>query len=238
MNMMQTLRLHRLRCVVLRNPAQAVVHLRRLTESALSAGLDAGLRIDLRILLAETSLRCLPTGADLRLRHITAALDACHEAAEVAGAMQPVDWPRLTVALGVGADIAVWAGLSRAVDACDGYVVAATNCDPPDERRVVFAGALRAVAVYHHIDCAQGRRLMATAERIELGRSRPAERAVAMFGAAVAAMLNGCQQPERHRVAGLPPALPGGVLDPGLDAPSPDHLAHRIAARPGTHSCR
>lgn len=242
--MTDTIRLHRLRCVVLRNPELAVDHLRRLTDPAgravFGGVLEAGdaLTIDLRILLAESSLRIVPAEADQRRRNVTAALDACHQAARAAGAMEPVDWRRLTVALGVGADIAVLAGLPEAVEACDGYVVAASNCDPPDERRVVLAGGLRAVAVYHHVDCAEGRRLMATVQLLQSRQRRSSELTAAMFRRAVKAMQDGCRRHGGyHGGARHPPSLPGGVLHPGLTAPPPEHLAHRIRARPAAHSC-
>lgn len=227
--------LHRLRSVALRNPERAVEHLLQLTDAATVERATGPVGVDVRILLAEARQRSQPPGPDPRLRHVTAALDACHDAAQAAGALHPVDQNRIVIALAVAADIAVWAGLPQAVPACDSYVVAAADCDPPDESRIVFAGALRAVAIYQHVDCRAGSDLMNTARDLH---PAPCTAAVkAMFNAAAYAMRHSCREGGYQRAVGHPPPLPGGLLHPTLGDPAPDHLAHRIRAHLAAHTC-
>jgi hypothetical protein len=214
--------LHRLRTVTLRNPGQDADHLRR----RLTRGAIAELDVDLRILLAE---------ALQRHRDVGAALDTAADAARAAASLPPRDRSRLIMALAVGADLAVCAGLDEAVEACDSYLNATTYDNPPNLHRVLLAGALRAVAVYQGVDCQQGRHLLTT-----LSHRFPSDnaRTVTTVQAGIAAMTAGCRPRRPDRPSGPPPPLPGGVLHPSLADPPGDYLAYRVRAHAAdVHTC-
>ncbi|GAA2617142.1 hypothetical protein [Paractinoplanes durhamensis] len=204
-----------LRLATRRSPATTAGRLRHLLAEPAQA--DPQVTADLRALHAEVLLQC----GDL-----DGALDASVAAAHAAGTLHHRDWPRLITALLISADLAVWAGHPHAVAACDSTLSAFTGLDRPDPDRETVAAALHAVAVFHHTDAGHGYTLLDN-----LSRTVPQGPIDAMLAAGLAAMRTGPRVGGRPR-HGVPPPVPGGVLQPRLDTTTAAYLASRVHARP------
>jgi hypothetical protein len=208
-----------LRMVALRNPLKAAA---RLSDLLHTAGQQPTSKVtaDRVLLLAE---------AWHRGGRIGEAISACREAA--AAALQPQDWPRVVTALMVGADLAVCDGQDHAVEACDSAVNAFTYLSQPDRWRLLIASGLRAVAVYHRLDCEQGQRdLAALTSQVPAGHPLGAA-----LAAASDAMRGGCTPGQHHRPVGPPPPLAGAILQPHLETISTSLLTYRVLCWPGKH---
>lgn len=211
-----------LRMVTLRNPLKAAARLSDLLNTAGQLPAPDVVTADRALLLAEAWQRGGRTDE---------AIDACRNAANAAGALQPQDWPRVITALMVGADLAVCAGDGHAIEACDSAVNAFTYLSQPDPRRLLIASGLRAVAVYHRQDCEQGLRdLAALKSQVPEGHPHGA-----VLAAASNAMRGGCPPGRHHRPAGPPPPLSGAILQPQLEAISTALLSFRVLCWPGKH---
>jgi hypothetical protein len=107
--------------------------------------------VDYQVLLAELHGH---TG-DLK-----AAGSARDRAAEIVSRLDPPDPPRMLTVLAVSADLAVRAGDAGAAQtACYGYMRQCGNLPEAyaDLDRLLVAGALMAVAEFHHNSCERGR---------------------------------------------------------------------------------
>lgn len=195
-----------------RNPARAAARIARLLNDARAT--DLRLRSDLHALLAEV----LYQAGDLN-----GALDAGSMAAEAAAAVTPRDWPRLTTALLVGADLAFCARHPSSIDACTSAFNAIAYQDDPDPELAAIAAALHAAAV-HHADADQGYHRLQVLHR----RAAPDSLLELMLATGLAAMRGEPTGP-RH---GRPVPLPGAVLRPRLDKTTTGWLADRITTRP------
>lgn len=210
-----------LRAVVLRAPEQAVSQIhRRIADCDV-----ASVRFDLIVLLAETYQR---------LNRIQVALAAGSNVA-LAAELLPAGDPRRVVARGVSADLTVWAGDSAAIEACSGYTRAAAGATKPDMRRIMLGGALRAVTVYHQVDCQRGRRILhRLLDRIQDALDSKA----VMIEKGYAAMLDGCRPTCQPALSDPLPPIPGGLLCPGLDRPDVQYIADRVRRYPvRRHTC-
>jgi hypothetical protein len=213
-------RLVQLRSSIMHDPEQAIGLVR---DQLARGGIDAGSRVELLILLAET---CQWRG---RVRDAVTAISA---AAEVCAPLSDTD-PRRTLLLGIGADLAVWDCHAGAVQASTAYVTAAVHETQPQLIRVVVAGALRASAVYHLTDCTEGRRILATL----LQRLPDSGPATAMVRAGIVAMRDGCRPFCQLAPVDPAPPMPGGVLCLALDWLHEDYIASRVRRHPAAHTC-
>lgn len=205
-----------LRAAILRAPEQAVSQAHHLI-----AGCNvAAVRFDLLVvLLAETYQR---------LNRVEIALAAGSDAA-LAAKLLPVEDARRVVARGVSADLSVWAGGGAAIETCTGYTRAAAGTPEPDMRRVMLAGALRAVAVYHRVDCHRGRRILRRLQDRVAGAPEPRP---VVIEQGYAAMLDGCRPICQPALADPLPPLPGGLLCPELVRLEPQYIAIASGAIP------
>lgn len=195
-----------------RSPAATAARIVRLLSNATTA--DRLLRVDLHVLLAEV----LHQAGDL-----TTALEASGMAAQTAGALTPLDWPRMVTTLLVGADLAVSVRHPGMVDACLGVISALTYLPAPDHDRAVVAAGLHAVALHHHGVPGQGLRLLEHLRET----AAPGPREQLLTAALTAMRPAGAGQPQH----GTPPPVPGGLLQPRLDATTVGYLAHRIGTQ-------
>ena len=98
--------------------------------------------------------------------------------------------------------------------------------------RALLARALHTVAVYQQ-HCGRGQELLAA-----LCHATPdTGPTAAMLTTGLNTMRHRCAA-QPHRLTGAYPPTPGGILEPRLDRPAGDYLAHRIARPPMTHRCR
>lgn len=156
-----------------------------------------------------------------------AALDEAYQAYQAT----PTDnVSQALAALAVHADIATSSGHPQAGTLCDIYLTYATANDA-DPRHLVLVRTLRAFAIYQHTDCARAR-----AEIADLAESGPGGTAYAvMLAHGLTAMEERCKAEVQQRPTTTLPPLPGGLLQPHLEQPDPDFLAHRVQSR--RHEC-
>jgi hypothetical protein len=181
-----------------------------------------------------TELTILTAELHLRLGRIYQALNISRDAGVVAQELPDTD-PLRTIAFGVSADIAVWDGHPDAVVASTLYARATVRWKSPEAARVVLSGALRAVALYQHADCQEGRRLIEEVILPTVADDLPEVRAT--LQACLEAMSEGCR-PSAPRAPVAPvPAMPGGVLHPSVSSPPIDYLATRVRHHAAVHTC-
>lgn len=201
-----------------------------LVRLALETAGEAGQRIELLVLLAESYQR---------LGHVTDARFALTTAVNTAaGAGLPSTDRRQAALVAVSADLAVWDGHAEAVQACTLYAEHARDVER-DLLRFAIAAALRAVAIYHRESCQQGKQLLETLLGRTVGDHDPMgelDTLGTMARLGVAAMQDGCRTFCQPPLKVVPP-IPGGILHDGLTELPPDYLSSRIRRHPAAHTC-
>jgi hypothetical protein len=189
------------------------------------------IRLLIRSRIDDQVLRgVLRAETQLLLGKRTAALSEAREAVRVAASDDESSNPqRKLVAATVLADVACCAAAVDAEDRCIELGIAARAAD--DLGRVVLAGFLLAVAVYHGRDCFEGRQILH-----ELGLHHPHPMVNEALNSAAARMAHGCVS-RAHPPLSTTPLSPvqGGLLNPDPVMLTPSYVHERIEAAAGRH---
>ncbi|GIF16293.1 hypothetical protein [Actinoplanes teichomyceticus] len=170
--------------------------------------------------------------AYLRVDAAEAAFDAVDDAIDLvsgpAGAVTDDVRTALVPVAAVWADLGVYIGDEDAEARCHVYARLAERVD--DERRLLLAGAIRAIAVYHHADGERGRRWL---ERVLTRYQQIAghtDAGIRMLTSGLAAMDDGLTRgeyrPGSREAFRIP--VPGGMVQPDVAAPPHHYLASRV----------
>jgi hypothetical protein len=172
--------------------------------------------------LAEGYLRL--NAAEAAFDTVLEAMNACIGAADRIG---NEDVPHMLPLVAVWADLAVYVGHEDAPFCCRSYQLLAERGG--DERRMLAAGALRAVAVYHREDGDRGSDRLAQVlyyYRSVFGDDPISQMMAEALCVMADGLTDGCYRLTALQAHRLP--VPGGRLCPDVAVPRRYHLASRV----------